>query len=238
MDRLFVIIPAAGKGERMGPKSNKLFMEVKGMSVIARTLQAFKDFDISLPDTELIGIVVTNKENIEPIRELVNEGGFGFVKSVIEGGATRGGSVYNGVLEALTLGASPEDKAFVHDGARCLVSLKVLRDCYDMLDTAEACVTGVPAKNTLKRVHDGYVVDTPPRSELFEVQTPQCFRYGVLKESYDKAMRENIKATDDTALAENAGYRVRIVEGSYANIKITTPEDITLAESLADQGKN
>lgn len=228
--KLYVIIPAAGSGSRMGKNSNKLFMEVAGKTVIERTLDAFNTFG----DTQCI--VVTNQENVSALTELQNRK-YPCVKLVTLGGNSRTESVYKGVqaLERLENKPSADDYVFIHDGARCMVTHETLKQCCQGLITNDVCVAGVPTKNTIKVVHDGVVDSTPDRSTLYEVQTPQCFKYHVLKEAYDNAFAKGIEATDDTALAELLGYKVAIAEGSYSNIKITTPEDIAFAEGLLSQ---
>lgn len=225
--KIYVIIPAAGSGSRMGKNSNKLFMDIAGIPVIERTLQAFQDYG------NAHCIVVTNQENIEAMTEL-KTAKFPCIDAVVLGGSTRTESVGNGVRALAELADKPDadDYVFIHDGARCMVSGDILDRCCQGLEANRVCVAAVPAKNTIKVVKDGVVESTPDRSTLYEVQTPQCFRYDVLKMSYDNAEANSIEATDDTALAEIIGYKVGIVMGAYSNIKITTPEDITFAQSL------
>lgn len=225
--RIFVIIPAAGTGSRMGKNSNKLFMEVAGIPVIKRTLQAFADYE----NTHCI--LVTNPENMEAMKRL-QETEFPCIEMVVPGGNSRTESVGNGV-KALALLADPpakDDYVFIHDGARCMITSEILDNCCEGLKDNDVCVAGVAAKNTIKIVKNGIVESTPDRSTLYEVQTPQCFKYDVLRKSYEYADSNNIEATDDTALAELLGYKVAIVEGSYSNIKITTPEDIVFAADI------
>lgn len=225
--KIYVVIPAAGSGSRMGKNSNKLFMEVAGIPVIERTLQTFMDY----PNTHCV--IVTNEENIDAMKELQHTK-FSCIEMVILGGSSRTESVGNGIraLALLNNPPSKDDYVFIHDGARCLVTPQILDNCCEGLANNDVCVAGVATKNTIKVVKDGIVESTPDRSTLYEVQTPQCFKYDILKKSYDNAISNGIEATDDTALAELLGYKVAIVEGSYSNIKITTPEDIILATGL------
>ena len=231
---LYVVIPAAGSGTRMGPNSNKLFMEVGGVTVIERTLQAFMMLSETGAVNSVNCIVVTNEENISPIRHIVDDKNYSVVKSIVLGGNSRTDSVYNGLKALSSLDCAPtsDDFVFVHDGARCMVTLDVLNNCIESIKTHDVCVAGVPAKNTIKVVNNGIVTDTPDRSTLYEVQTPQCFKYDVIMRSYENAFSNGIQATDDTALAELLGYKVAIAEGSYGNIKITTPEDILFAQAM------
>ena len=229
MNKVYLIIPAAGSGTRMGGSVNKLFLEVKGVPVITRTLRAFAAC-ADLADIE--AVVVTGEDNIPPITSIVEKEGFSFVKRVVPGGNTRTESVYKGFLAVKDLGAREDDCVFVHDGARCMVDRTVFSNCLAGLQRNPVCVAAVKAKNTIKILENGFVSFTPRRDDLAEIQTPQCFRLKVLEESYDLAIKDNLEATDDTSLSEHAGYKTLVVEGSYSNIKITTPEDIRIAESL------
>lgn len=235
MAKLFVIIPAAGKGERMGPNSNKLFMEVCGIPVITRTLLAFENYKKTGVDVN--AVVVTNESNVEPINDVISSNGITCVKKITLGGASRTLSVYNGLKALEELDDTPEsdDIVFIHDGARCLATNEVFENCRTLMETHDVCVSGTQVKNTIKRVEDGIIVETLERSSLVEVQTPQSFKYDVLKRSYENAIDNNIEATDDTALAEILGYKVAIAPGSYENIKITTKEDILIAEGLLNK---
>jgi 2-C-methyl-D-erythritol 4-phosphate cytidylyltransferase len=231
--RLYVIIPAAGNSTRMG--QNKLFMRIGGMSgptVIAKTLTAFKE--LAKQGVNISAILVTNESNMQLLADEVASQGFDFVEKIVLGGSSRTESVYNGVqaLKDLEVPPAAEDAVFIHDGARPLVDTEILLDGLNKLKTCDVCVAGVPLKNTVKEVAGDIVKGTPDRSALVEVQTPQCFKYDVLRRSYENAVANNIEATDDTALAELLGYKVVISKGSYRNIKITTPEDIKIAEAL------
>ena len=231
--RLYVIIPAAGNSTRMG--QNKLFMRIGGMSgptVIAKTLTAFKE--LAKQGVNISAILVTNESNMQLLADEVASQGFDFVEKIVLGGSSRTESVYNGVqaLKDLEVPPAAEDAVFIHDGARPLVDTEILLDGLNKLKTCDVCVAGVPLKNTVKEVAGDIVKGTPDRSALVEVQTPQCFKYNVLRRSYENAVANNIEATDDTALAELLGYKVVISKGSYRNIKITTPEDIKIAEAL------
>lgn len=228
MDRLFVIIPAAGSGTRMGKNSNKLFMEIEGKPVIERTVECFSGTDAEL-------ILVTNEENFDALVTL--SGKYPRISKVVLGGASRTESVYKGFLALEELGARDSDMVFIHDGARCLLSSDVISNCIEGLKKNDVCVAGVAAKNTIKTVRDGYVDKLLDRSSLVEIQTPQCFRYHILRDSYANAVEKGIEATDDTALSEALGIPTLIVEGCYRNIKITTPEDILIAAALLKANK-
>ena len=235
---VYVIIPAAGKSVRMGGSVPKMLMEVSGIPVIIRTLMAFdgyRDKDVSMK-----AVVVTDVSLMEEIRSLIRKYSIGCVEAVIEGGATRTDSVGNGTEYLRSSGVSDDALVFVHDGARCLIDDDVIEGCISAMENSEACIAAVPAKNTvkiIKRTEDGLpsVVSTPDRDTLVEVQTPQCFRFGLLSECYEYASGHDIAVTDDSSIAELLGHEVKVCKGSYSNIKITTPEDIVIAGSIISQ---
>lgn len=215
------VIVSAGNSSRMGG-INKQFLEIGNMSVIARSIKAFQD--CSLID-EIV--VVTRATDIQAIKETVENYGFSKVSAVVEGGETRQLSVYNGVCAC----SESSDFVAIHDGARPLVTEKVIKDTLSVAIDCGAATTGVKVKDTLKVVNElNAIVSTPDRSVMRAVQTPQIFS----KRLYLKAV-ENVpnskEFTDDCMLIEANGGTVKFVDGDYGNIKITTPEDITLAES-------
>ena len=233
---LYVIIPAAGQSRRMGGDRNKQFIPIKGIPVLVRTLLAFKDYLAVKEQTgpfSLHTVVVTSEPAIPEVFELLQEYRISFVEQVIAGGETRQDSVWNGILSLKKLGRPPlpDDAVFVHDGARCHVDQGTLERCLRGTLKYGICTAAVPVKDTIKEVDAGSgnkVKSTPDRSMLYAVQTPQAFLYRLLFESYDAAYRKGLKGTDDTSLAEAIGLPVYVVEGSYSNIKITTPEDLLL----------
>ena len=237
--KLYVIFPAAGSGSRMHSHKNKLLMEVDGIAVIDRTLSAFKKF-ADEKDIDLYCVLVVSPGKIAEWEEYLDGKNYSsIICAITEGGDTRTKSVGNGVAVLEDFSPDDNDAVFIHDAARCLIDTDSISRCFDAIcnDDICVCVSGVKTKNTIKMVKTGtnespLVESTPDRNLLYEVQTPQCFKYGVLTECYFEASAEGYEATDDTALAEHYGYDVRIVEGSYANIKITTPEDIAIAEAL------
>lgn len=237
--KLYVIFPAAGSGSRMHSDKNKLLMEVKGETVIDRTLNAFKEF-ADEKDVELYCVLVVSPGKVTEWESYIGDKEYSsIICTITEGGDTRTKSVGNGVAVLEDYSPEDNDAVFIHDAARCLIDTDSIARCFDAIrdENTPVCVSGVKTKNTIKMVKadssDSVIVEsTPNRDLLYEVQTPQCFKYGVLAECYSEASAEGYEATDDTALAEHYGYPVRIVEGSYSNIKITTPEDIVIAESL------
>lgn len=279
--RIYVIIPAAGIGSRMESEENKQFIEINGIPVITRTLNAFKEFAASLFNSgiQLKAVVVTQSEFVFKVKTICKREGFDFVHDVVEGGATRTESVWNGIeaLQFFPFPPTDNDVIFIHDGARCLIDQDLLYRCIEGAAHYDVCAVAVDVKSTIKKVEPASeakkeedlsklppiarlratsvlkspskeeddpspfkrpaatpvdVEETPKRNELKEVQTPQVFRYNKLLNSYANALRKNIEATDDTSLAEAMHYKVTLIEGSYNNIKITTPEDITIAEAI------
>ena len=253
---LYVIIPAAGIGSRMHMSDSKQFLELGGIPVLARTLLAFEDFRkrLGLP---LHAVIVTGEANIGRVRELASKYDISFVEAVVPGGATRQDSVAAGVRALGTLDRAPEDSdiVFIHDGARCMVDFDTLNSCFAGGMVYDVCVAATPCKNTIKfaekkdagtvlfekePIEEKYplVEQTPDRERLYEVQTPQVFKYGVLVDVSARAKEAGITATDDTALAEALGVPVRLIPCSYSNIKITTPEDAALAEFMLQRRNN
>lgn len=238
-NKLYVIFPAAGSGTRMHSDKNKLLMEVNGIPVIDRTLAAFKAFADEF-GIDICGVLVVSEGKVGEWESYLKGKDYSSViRKITEGSDTRTRSVSNGVATLEEFSPDDNDAVFIHDAARCLIDTPSLARCMDAIGEADTnvCVSGVKTKNTIKMidpdVKDSVIVDsTPDRDLLYEVQTPQCFKYPVLKDCYERARAEGFEATDDTALAEHFGIKVRIVEGSYSNIKITTPEDIVIAEAL------
>jgi 2-C-methyl-D-erythritol 4-phosphate cytidylyltransferase len=233
---LYVIIPAAGQSRRMGGDRNKQFIPIDGIPVLVRTLIAFKEYLAAKEKTEafyLHAIIVTSETAVPEVFDLLHEYKIPFVEKVIAGGETRQDSVWNGIRSLTDLGRPPksDDVVFVHDGARCHVDSGTLERCLEGALLYGICTAAVPVKDTIKQVdasNGGKVLETPDRAMLYAVQTPQAFQYRLLFESYDAAYRDGRKGTDDTSLAEALGLPVYVVEGSYSNIKITTPEDLLL----------
>jgi 2-C-methyl-D-erythritol 4-phosphate cytidylyltransferase len=224
-----VLIPAAGAGRRMGAGTNKQYLELAGRPILARTLDLFEQH----PLIDTIIIIVSPAEIAYCQAEIVARGDYRKVTAVVAGGAERQDSVYAG-LQACE--ASEDDLILIHDGARPLISVELVNRVIESVQQHGACLTAVPVKDTVKVVQDGCVVDTPDRATLWLAQTPQAFRYGLIRSAYDRASEAGVRATDDSQLAEWAGYTVRVVQGDYRNLKITTPEDLSVAERLLAGG--
>ena len=243
--RLFVIIPAAGRSQRMGSESSKQYIPIGGIPVLARTLLAFEDYCAEIQRTgpfSMHGILVTSPESINMAQNICDDFKITFIENIIAGGATRQESVWKGICALQTLTSPPDadDIIFVHDGARCFVDSGILQRCFDGAREYGVCAAAVPVKDTIKQVDtsDGNrVIATPDRAALYAIQTPQAFLHALLVKAYTRGQIEKRDATDDTSLAEMAGLPVYLVEGAYTNIKITTPEDLLWAELLKNRQK-
>lgn len=219
------IIAAAGMSNRMKSKINKQFININGKPILAHTLEKFQRCKYI---DEII--VVAREDEINYCKkEVVKRYGFNKVTKIIRGGKERQDSVYNGIL-ALN---EKTDIVVSHDGARPFVKIKNIVDSIKGAVEYGACVVGTPVKDTIKFVKDGEEIDsTPNRDILWAAQTPQSFKREILMEGYRKAIEDNFVGTDDSVLVERLGIQVKIIMGSYENIKITTPEDIIIAESI------
>lgn len=222
------IILAAGQGKRMQSKVHKQYLLLQGKPVLYYTLRAFEESPLV---TEII--LVTGKEEIDYCRkEIVEKYGFHKVHKIIAGGKERYHSVYAG-LQA----AEDADYVYIHDGARPFVDSGILeRACTAVLEY-KACVVGMPVKDTIKIAdQEGFAAVTPDRRKVWQVQTPQVFSYHLIRNAYDKMMKtEPDGITDDAMVVEKmTDQKVKFVEGSYKNIKITTPEDLSIAECFVE----
>lgn len=227
---IHVLITAAGGGTRMGSGVNKLRMSIGGIPVIIRTLRTF----LALPSVRRILLVVPSAER-EAFRSLCAEYGLADSTDLAGGGDTRQESVMNG-LEALAAQAGPDDIVLIQDGARCFTDGPTIERCIGEALRSGACCAAVRLKDTIKEADpQGLVTGTPDRARFWLVQTPQAFRFGLVLSAYRSAHEKGVTGTDDASLVEAAGHPVRLVEGSYRNIKITTPDDLLLGETLARQ---
>ncbi len=218
------LVPGAGLGRRIGPSARKPFFEIGGLPIMAHTLKLLQSITAV---TEIIPIL--RDSDMEDTLALVESYGIGKVRRIASGGAQRQDSVYNG-LKLLEDGT---DIVLVHDAVRPFASRKMVEEIIQAASMGTGAVPGVPVKDTIKEVDDeNFVASTLQRNRLVAVQTPQAFPCVMLKKAYDQAAAEGFLATDDAALVEHMGERVKIVAGSYENIKITTPGDLVLAESI------
>lgn len=219
MRNVNVIIGAAGSGKRMGAPIPKQFLKQGGKTILAQTVEKFAGCDF----VKNI-VIVTGGDYLDDCRRLCQ----GLVPEdmmhVIAGGKERQDSVYNAILFLEQRGVGTEDIVLVHDGVRPYVSKEVIFAVAAQAAETGAAIAAVSPKDTIRHIDDG----TLDRSRLCCVQTPQGFRFGLLKEAFEKAMAEGFYGTDDASLVERLGHAVAIVPGEYTNIKITTPEDLTM----------
>lgn len=219
-----VVIVAAGTGSRMNMGINKQFIKLEGKEIIAYTIEKFYN------NSNIEDIVVVVKEDESEFfkKEILDKYNFKNIK-IAYGGKERQDSVYNG----LKLLDKKCDVVLIHDGARPFVSDKIIYNCIEEVKEHKAIVVGVPVKDTIKIIdNDKNIVDTPNRSVLWAVQTPQTFDYNILIDAYKDAFKSGFYGTDDAMLVERIGYKVKMVEGSYNNIKITTQEDLSVGSQI------
>ena len=210
----------------MGAGSNKQYLLLDDMPILARTVQAFEN----APFIDAIYLVSPVQEIPFCRSGVVERYGFSKVRAIVAGGAERQHSVLNGLL-AMTE-AGEDDLVLIHDGVRPFVSTRMLEDAAAAAREGGAAVVAVPVKDTVKVVRDGVIKETPAREELWLAQTPQAFRYALIRAAHEEAAALGFLGTDDSSLIERQGGAVRIVPGDYRNIKITTPEDMLLAEAF------
>jgi 2-C-methyl-D-erythritol 4-phosphate cytidylyltransferase len=245
VDNIAAIVPAAGLGRRFGVGENKSLFEFMGKPLVVWALQALQSVD----EIEEI-IPVVKEEDLQVTADLVERYKIAKVRRIVPGGRERQDSVYNGLM-ALDKETSI---VVIHDGARPLVDGLLIKNSISELDSFDGIVAGVPVKDTIKEVKgnrqraegkgheakggdDGLIVQrTLNRNVLWAVQTPQTFHYAKIMEAHGRAHAEGFYATDDAALIEHYGGLVRIIQGSYLNLKITTLEDVNIAETLYLKG--
>jgi 2-C-methyl-D-erythritol 4-phosphate cytidylyltransferase len=254
--KVIAIIPAAGLGKRFGPLINKPFQELGGKPLVVWSMQALDETD------DIVEIIpVLKEEDVEYGEKIFRDYGISKVRRIAIGGRERQDSVYNG----LKFIEDKNCLVLIHDGARPLIEkgliekvIKVIKELVipplpplkspsaplsqrgEWGDSGEVrsydgAILGVPLKDTIKELENGIITKTLKRNSLWAIQTPQVFPYTTIFSAYDKAMRENFYSTDDAALAERYGGKIKVIMGSYRNIKITTPEDMDLAEFLVSK---
>ena len=220
------IVLAAGQGKRMGTKVQKQYLEISGKPVLFYSLDVFQKSDMI---DDMILVVGENQE--EYCREeIIEKFHITKVRKIVKGGAERYHSVWNGLQEI-----AEDGYVFIHDGARPFVTEEILSRAYETVQREKACVVGMPVKDTIKIADkEGFAKETPNRSLVWMVQTPQVFETFLIKNAYSLLMeQEIIQVTDDAMVVETMlQKKVKLVEGSYENIKITTPEDLKIAEVL------
>lgn len=230
--RVTALIPAAGMGKRMAAGINKQYLKLGGKPILAHTLDVFE----KAPFVDDVYVIVPEDEITYCRENVIESYGYTKVRRIVAGGRERQQSVFNGLKAAD--GLDIDDIVIVHDGVRPFVPLDAVRRSVEVARLHDGALVAVPVKDTVKITAEGIVVDTPGRENIWLAQTPQTFRYGVIRQAYERAENEGFLGTDDSSLVERLGKTVHIVMGDYRNIKITTPEDMLLAEAfLKDRDK-
>ena len=216
------IVLAAGSGKRMNSKVHKQYLIIQDRPVLYYSLKAFEDSAV-----DEIVLVVGKGEEEFCRREIVDKYGISKVKAIVEGGKERYHSVFEGLKQT-----SDADYVLIHDGARPFVNQDIIRRCMQEVQKYQACVVGMPVKDTIKIAdEEGYAKQTPDRKNVWMIQTPQTFSYALIYEAYEEMLKtEDTAITDDAMVLERIkGKKSKLIEGSYRNIKITTPEDLLIA---------
>lgn len=215
----------------MGAGYNKQYLTLDGMPIIAHTVRVFQEADC----IDAIYLVSPEQEIPFCRSEVVERYGFSKVQAIVPGGAERQHSVHNGLRAMEEI--APDDLVLIHDGVRPFVTAAMLEASVAAAQASGAAIVAVPVKDTVKVVHDGVIAETPAREQLWLAQTPQAFRYGLIRAAHDEAAAVGFLGTDDASLLERQGKTVQVVRGDYTNIKITTPEDMILAEAFLKEKK-
>ena len=224
--KISAIIPAAGQGTRMGSAIPKQFLLLQGKPILHHTLRAFE----ASGQVDSVILVVPEKDSAAAKKEWLL--GYDIVKKIVVGGKERQDSVYNG-FQALD---ADTDVVLVNDGVRPFVTGDMILRAIEAAKNFGAAITAIPVNDTIKLADaDGFVEKTVDRSGLWRVQTPQAFQYAVLNEAFQKAVQDSYYGTDEGSLLEYAGKKVKIIEGSEMNIKITRQEDLILGEAILNR---
>ena len=224
--QVFVILPAAGLGTRMAGPQPKQFLALQGVPILIHSLRAFA----AVERVTAIYVAVRNTE-MERVQAQVAEYGFANRVHVVEGGDNRQESVSHALA---ALPAEPDDIVLVHDAVRPLIDAATIERTIDAVSEFGAAIVGMPAIDTIKQVertaHGALITSTIPREYVVLAQTPQGFRYGLLKRAFAEASADGFLGTDEASVVERAGNPVAVVHGSQVNLKITQPGDLELAE--------
>ncbi len=218
MTKNIVIIVCSGIGKRMNSSIPKQFIKIKEKPIICYTIDKFENCS----NIDEI-IVVVNEEYIEFFKEnIIIKYGYKKITKIVKGGKERLNSVYNGI----NVVDEKDSIILIHDGVRPFIEEKDIVNIIKKTIKYDACVLGVKVKDTIKVCENNIIKNTPNRDNIWIAQTPQAFKYNIIKKAYDIAIKENKLATDDASLVEELGYNVIMIEGDYNNIKITTQEDL------------
>jgi len=224
---VWTVIAAAGVGKRIG-KRNKMFIPIIERPLIAHTIEVFEKCDV----IDRI-VVVALKNQIHDYEKIVKKFCFNKVKSIVPGGKKRQDSVFKGLIEMKRLGAEDDDIVVIHNGANPLVKEEEIKACVNAARKFGASAVGFPSKDTVKIVdEDFFVIKTLDRNDVWIMQTPQVMKFDIAMQAFEKALNDNFYGTDDVQLVERIEQKVKIIQCSYENIKVTTPEDVILVEGV------
>lgn len=227
--KIVALIAAAGKGKRMNTRTSKPFIPIFGKPILAYTIEKFEKCKL----IDKIYLTVNSEEKELCSRNVIIKYNFSKVQELVDGGETRQDSVYNG-LKALD---KDTDIVVIHDGARPLIEETLIRDSIEKAQKYGAAIAAIPIKDTVKKSENNFFINkTLNREEIWRAQTPQTFKYDLILPAYHKAYKDKYLATDDAAILERYGHKVKLIIGSEENIKITTPFDIIVAENFLKKG--
>ena len=228
--KVCAIIVAAGKGKRMERDYNKQYIHLEGKPIVARTLLHFENHEII---DEII--IVVGQGEVEFCREnIVEKYNLSKIRKIVEGGEERYHSVHNGIKAV----SHQCEVVLIHDGARPFVTREIINESIASANIYGCSIVGMPVKDTIKTIdEEGFVKDTPKRENIWLVQTPQTFKKEIILRAHQKREMENLSVTDDAMLVEALGGRVKMIRGSYENIKITTPEDLEIGQAILKRGR-
>ncbi len=234
MRRTIALITAGGSGLRMGADIRKQYIEIRNKPILAHTIHRFQITD----EVDEIALTVPDEDIGFVKKDIIERYNFTKLKIIIPGGNTRQDSVYAALKE---ISASDDDIILIHDAVRPFISHDIIQDCINSLSDSDGSIVGIKPVNTIKILNGEKVASTPDRDLLVSVQTPQTFRFGLIKQCHETAKAENIITTDDSALVEILGMRllgrdpvIRVVQGNSFNIKITDRNDLTIASAIME----
>ena len=223
------LIVAAGKGIRMGNNVRKQYLLLDNRPLISHTIEVFDECNI----IDKIFLVVPEEDFVFCNENILNQQNFQKKVSLVPGGAERQDSVYNGLLAIDNI---DDSIVVIHDGVRPFIRSEQLTECITCATDYDACIFGIPAYDTLKRVNSsGFIENTIERNTIWLAQTPQAFKYNLIRRAHENAIRTGINGTDDAMLVEQLGIKVKVVKGSRCNIKITNRDDLLLARAMVSK---
>ena len=227
----FAIIVAAGKSDRMGKNVNKIFLPILNKPLIYYPIKIFQECNLIDEIT-----IVSQKKDFNKINEIKKHYNFHKIKNIVEGGKERQDSVYNGLLSIKN--AKEDDIVIVHNGSNPLAKENEVAGCIAAAKQYGAAAAGFPLKDTIKKTKNNFVEKTIDRGNVYQMQTPQAMKYGLLVKGFNNVKKKNLKITDDVSVAEVLGKKIKIVPCSYENIKVTTKDDLRIAEGILMKRQN